>query len=334
MTDEVRIEASGVRIETSPVGPVVYPPHPAGSVLVYLHSDRYLGSAPESALGLAGHLAARTGVVVVCPRYRSSFPDALKDAHAGYRFGAQVLGSPGSGLVVAGERLGAGLAAALLIRLRDVGDVLPGGAVLVSALLDFSLEAPSLQLNEAADPTFRLGELRRRAARYAAGTAVSDPLLSPLHANLHGLPPVQLLAAGNDVLVDDSLAFATRAARSGVTVDLRVRSDEAGLRAGLADAVAAFVGERAGSSAEPAGSSAERAGSLAGWSGKRRLRGDLPRCTDSLDQGDGWPTSGRRSRPPTPPTGPQLTWGAACTTARWCRRRPSSCRCGWSTGTA
>ncbi|HEU5392838.1 MAG TPA: alpha/beta hydrolase fold domain-containing protein [Streptosporangiaceae bacterium] len=70
------------------------------------------------------------------------------------------------------------------------------------------------------------------------------PLLSPLHANLHGLPPIQLPAAGNDVLVDDSLAFATRAARSGVTVDLRVRSDETELRAGLAPALAAFVGER------------------------------------------------------------------------------------------
>ena len=244
MTGEVRIEAS-------PVGPVVHPPDPAGLVVVYLHGDRYLASAPESALGLAGHLATRTGATVVCPRYRCAFPHALEDAHAGYRYGGEFLGSTGStgstgsGLVVvAGERLGAGLAAALLIRLRDAGTRLPHGAVLVSALLDLSLEAPSLLLNQAADPTFRLAELRRRAARYAAGTAPTDPLLSPLHANLHGLPPIQLLAAGNDVLVDDSLAFATRAARSGVTVDLRVRSDEAELRAGLAPALAAFVGER------------------------------------------------------------------------------------------
>ncbi len=246
MTGEVRIEAS-------PVGPVVHPPDPAGPVVVYLHGDRYLASAPESALGLAGYLATRTGATVVCPRYRCAFPDALEDAHAGYRYGREFLGSArstgsglatGSGLVVvAGERLGAGLAAALLIRLRDAGASLPHGAVLISALLDLSLEAPSLLLNEAADPTFRLAELRRRAARYAAGTAPTDPLLSPLHANLHGLPPIQLLVAGNDVLVDDSLAFATRAARSGVTVDLRVRSDEAELRAGLGLAMAAFIGE-------------------------------------------------------------------------------------------
>jgi acetyl esterase/lipase len=242
--NEVR-RTGEVRIETSPVGPVVHPPDPAGLVVVYLHGDRYLVSAPESALPLAARLAARTGATVVCPRYRCAFPDALEDAQAGYRYGRESAGSSGSGpVVVAGERLGAGLAAALLIRLRDAGARLPHGAVLISALLDLSLEAPSLLLNEAADPTFRLAELRRRAAGYAAGTAPTDPLLSPLHANLHGLPPIQLLAAGNDVLVDDSLAFATRAARSGVTVDLRVRSDEAELRAGLAPALAAFVGER------------------------------------------------------------------------------------------
>ena len=239
-----------VRIESSPVGPVVHPPAPAGLVIVYLHGDRYLAGAPEAALGLAGHLAVRTGATVVCPRYRCAFPDALEDAHAGYQYSREAGGVTGpagpmgsASVVVAGERLGAGLAAALLIRLRDAGAELPRCAVLTSALLDLTLQAPSLLLNQAADPTFRVAELRRHVARYAAATPPTDPLLSPLHANLHGLPPIQLLAAGNDVLLDDSLAFATRAARSGVTVDLRVRSDNAVLRAGLAPAMAGFIGQ-------------------------------------------------------------------------------------------
>ena len=241
MTGEARIEAS-------PVGPVAHPPAPAGMVILYLHGDRYLAGAPEAALGLAGHLALRTGATVVCPRYRCAFPDALEDAYAGYRYSREVMGSagpmgPGVG---AGDR---GRAARGRARRRPADPAARRGrrpalgAVLTSALLDLTLEAPSLLLNQAADPTFRVAELRRRVARYAAGTAPTDPLLSPLRANLHGLPPIQLLAAGNDVLLDDSLAFATRAARSGVTVDLRVRSDEAGLRAGLAPAMAAFIGE-------------------------------------------------------------------------------------------
>jgi hypothetical protein len=82
--------------------------------------------------------------------------------------------------------------------------------VLSSALFDLTLEAPSLSLNAAADPKFDLAGLARRVRRYAAGAAPTNPLLSPLYGNLHGLPPLQLLVAGNDPLLDDSLAFASR----------------------------------------------------------------------------------------------------------------------------
>jgi acetyl esterase/lipase len=228
-----------LQVEASPVGPVVRPKGPAGPpgpVVLYLPGDRHLAGAPASGLGRAGQLALRAGVTVVCCGYRPTFPAALDDVHAGYRH-AQGAGP----VVVAGERTGAGLAATLLIRLRDAGAWLPVAAVLVSALLDASLQAPSLRLNAAADPEFDAAGLRRRVARYAAGTALTDPLLSPLYANLDGLPPIQLLAAGNDLLLDDSLAFAARAARSGVTVDLRVWPDAAGLRRETLPAMAQFL---------------------------------------------------------------------------------------------
>jgi epsilon-lactone hydrolase len=118
---------------------------------------------------------------------------------------------------------------------------MPRCAVLVSALLDLTLEAPSLRLNASADPAFDIARLRRRVERYAAGADPADPLLSPLYGNLHGLPPVKLLAAGPDPLLDDSLAFAARAARSGVHVDLRVRPDAADLRGAVVADLAAFA---------------------------------------------------------------------------------------------
>ena len=231
---------SELRVDTDATGLTVLPPDPVELVILYLHGDRYLSGAPEAAVDLAGHLALRTRAAVVCPRYRPSFPDALDDVQAAYDR-CQVSGP----VVVAGERLGAGLAAALLIRLRDAGAALPRCAVLVSALLDQTLEAPSLLRNAAADPGFDLAEFRRQVAGYAAGTAPADPLLSPLYANLHGLPPVQLQVAGTDVLLDDSLAFAARAARSGVTVDLRVQPDQASLRTETVAAMAGFAAARA-----------------------------------------------------------------------------------------
>jgi acetyl esterase/lipase len=121
--------------------------------------------------------------------------------------------------------MGAGLAAALLVQLRDSGAELPRCAVLVSALLDLTMQARSLRLHPGGDAPTRITELRRRVADYAGGALLTDPYLSPIYANLHGLSPVRLAVAGTDPLLDDSLTFAARAARSGVMVDLRVWPD-------------------------------------------------------------------------------------------------------------
>jgi acetyl esterase/lipase len=220
----------------SPVGPVVYPPRPTGAVVLYVHGEPGLSSAPPPGHPTAARLALDAGATVVCCGYRAWYPAAVDDVHAAYEY-CRSLGR----VALVGERLGGGLVAALLLRLRDLDAAQPECAVLVGALLDLTLEAPSVSLNAAAHPGFDAAEMRRRTARYSAGAALTDPLLSPVYGNLHGLPPIQLLAVGNDPLVDDSLAFAARAARSGVAVDLRVAPVEEG-RGAEAGAMADFIG--------------------------------------------------------------------------------------------
>ncbi|MBO2447652.1 alpha/beta hydrolase fold domain-containing protein [Actinomadura barringtoniae] len=189
-------------------------------------------------LHVAGRLSFPRGAVVVRPRFRPGFPGALDDLHASFercrRRGP---------VMVAGEGLGAGIAAALLLRLRDEGAALPRCAVLVSALLDLAMDAPSLLLNQSADPEFDAAALRASVAAYAGNVPLGDPRISALHANLHGLPPLLLLAAGTDPLLDDSLAFAARAARSGVAVDLCVSPDAGGLRLATRAAMASVGGQ-------------------------------------------------------------------------------------------
>jgi epsilon-lactone hydrolase len=224
--------ASDIRVEESPVGPVVHPADQSGRVILYLHGD----ADPDSTMDTAELLARSTGATVVCPRYRATFPDAFDDTRAGYRYCKHA-----GPVTVVGERIGAGLAAALLVHLRDLGTTLPRSAVLVSGLLDLTMRANSLLLNARADPASDVTRLKQRVADYAGGAVLTDPLLSPLYANLHGLPPVQLLVAGTDPLLDDSLAFATRAARSRVTVDLRVWPDATSLSAGAYPAMTGFI---------------------------------------------------------------------------------------------
>ncbi|MGC9542144.1 alpha/beta hydrolase fold domain-containing protein [Streptomyces sp. UG1] len=220
--------ASDVRLEEGPFGPEVRPEGGAvAQTVLYLHGDPRLAGTPQDALPTARELARLTGCAVVCARYRPRFPHALEDVHAAWEH----CHADGPA-AVAGKRLGGALAAGLLLRLRDAGATLPTCAVLSSPVLDFTLDSPSLLLNAAADRTVDAEALPVRAAAYA-GTAPRDhPLLSPLHGNLHGLPPLQLHAAGTEVLLDDTLSFATRAAHSGIGVDMRIYEDSAaqGLR--------------------------------------------------------------------------------------------------------
>ncbi|GGQ33538.1 alpha/beta hydrolase fold domain-containing protein [Streptomyces mutabilis] len=214
MASEVRVEESQFGPETRPEGTA------AGQTVLYVHGDPRLAGTPQDALPTARELTRLTGQAVVCARYRPHFPQALEDVYAAWEY-CHDRGP----VAVAGKRLGGALAAGLLLRLRDAGAPLPTCAVLTSPVLDFTLDAPSLFLNAVADRTVDAEALPVRAAAYAGPTPRDHPLLSPLHGNLHGLPPVQLHAAGTEVLLDDTLSFATRAAHSGVAVDLRVYED-------------------------------------------------------------------------------------------------------------
>jgi acetyl esterase/lipase len=164
------------------------------------------------------------------------FPVAFEDVRAAYR-----RCKPAGRVSLVGERMGAGLAAALLVYLRDLGASLPRCAVLVSGLLDLTMRANSLMLNARAEPTLDVTQIKQLVSDYAGAATLTNPLLSPLYANLHGLAPVQLLVAGTDPLLDDSLGFAARAARSGVEVDLRVSRDAAALAATMVEAAASFI---------------------------------------------------------------------------------------------
>ncbi|WP_326655985.1 alpha/beta hydrolase fold domain-containing protein [Streptomyces sp. NBC_00385] len=242
--------ANEICVVEGPFGPEVHTEgtRPEQTVL-YLHGDPRLSGTPQDALPTARELARQSGHTVLCARYRPRFPEALDDvlsawAHCRDRGPAAVIG----------KRLGGALAAGLLLRLRDEGAPPPSCAVLSSPVLDFTLDTQSLLVNAAADRTVEVDVLRVRAAAYAGTTPRSDPRLSPLHGNLHGLPPIQLHAAGTEVLLDDTLSFATRAAHSGVAVDVRVYEDASaqGLRqlGATADFLRAWCPSRL---AEPAG---------------------------------------------------------------------------------
>ena len=167
-------------VDESVAGPVVVPPDAAGTTVLYLPDAPDAEVPSADTMATARELAQRTGATVVVCRYRPAFrPGFSEYVLPAYRY-CQAMGD----VVLVGERMGATLAAALLVQLRDWGAPAPRRASLVSGLLDLTLQSNSVTLNVRPDPAYDADDLRSRVAGYAGGARLTDPLLSPLYANL------------------------------------------------------------------------------------------------------------------------------------------------------
>jgi epsilon-lactone hydrolase len=124
-------------------------------VIFYLHGGAYAIGTAALSVGLASELARRSGSRLVSVDYRLApehpQPAALQDALAAYR-GLLEGGVPRSAVAVAGESAGAGLAAALLVALKNAGLPQPRAAVLMSPWADLTLSGDSIKTKATADP--------------------------------------------------------------------------------------------------------------------------------------------------------------------------------------
>ncbi len=197
-------------------------------VIVYFHGGGYaLGSASAS-VGLVSDLSRRAKTRAISVDYRLApehpHPAAVDDALAAYR-GLLEEGRPASRIAVAGESAGAGLTLATLIAARDAGLPLPCAAVLMSPWVDLSLGATSMTTKAAVDPVLSAAALRRRADDYVGNRDRTTPLISPLFADLHGLPPLLIQAGSHEVLLDDATRLAVHAASADLTVSLEITAN-------------------------------------------------------------------------------------------------------------
>ncbi|MHC5261886.1 alpha/beta hydrolase fold domain-containing protein [Streptomyces sp. UC4497] len=195
---------------------VCAPPRPRGTVL-YLHGGGYrLGSAALFT-AFAARLAAATGARVVAADYRLApehpFPAAPHDAARVYE---RLLSECDVPPVVLGDSAGGGLGAALVVACARSGVAVPSGLVLLSAWLDLRCTAGSYRSRATTDQLFSHEAARQAADQYLQGHPADDPLASPLLGDLRAFPPTLLCASTDEVLLDDSVAFAAALARAGV----------------------------------------------------------------------------------------------------------------------
>jgi acetyl esterase/lipase len=194
-------------------------------VIFYLHGGAYAIGTAASSVGLASDLARRAGARLVTVDYRLApehpYPAAIDDAVAAYR-GLLDSGVAASAIAIAGESAGAGLAAATLVALKHVGLPQPSGAVLMSPWVDLTLSGESISGKAGVDPALTPEGLRRRAVDYVAAGEQRAELVSPIFADLTGLPPLLIQAGSHEILLDDATRLAARAAAADVAVRLEV----------------------------------------------------------------------------------------------------------------
>ncbi len=183
--------------------------------VIHFHGGGYcLGSARE-ARSWAAHLSAQTGCRVVLPEYRlapeNPYPAALEDARAVMK----TLSAPPGSVVVSGDSAGGGLALALVLWMRDEGQDLPAGCILLSPWLDLGRDRRALARR---DVLLSPDWLDACARAYAEPSGWASHLVSPLRAAHAGLPPLLIQAGTEELLAPDAELLAASASAAGVDV--------------------------------------------------------------------------------------------------------------------
>jgi epsilon-lactone hydrolase len=194
-------------------------------VVLYFHGGVYVISDAFLSASLASEVGRRTLAKVISVDYRLApehpYPAAVDDALAAYEALLDIGVAP-SDIAFAGDSAGGGLAIATMVNARDHGLALPAAAFVMSPYVDLTLAGMTMETKRALDPLLSRELLEPRVADYTAGQDAARPLISPIFADLSGLPPLIIQAGSHEVLLDDAVRLARRAADDDVDVTLDI----------------------------------------------------------------------------------------------------------------
>jgi monoterpene epsilon-lactone hydrolase len=194
-------------------------------VVLYFHGGVYVIGDAFLAADLASQVGRRTDAKVISVDYRLApehpYPAAVDDALEAYA-GLLDSGVAPSDIVFAGESAGGALAVSTLVNARDRGLPLPAAAFAMSPYADLTLAGATMETKREVDPLMSRERLEPRIADYTAGQDATLGLISPIFADLSGLPPLIIQAGSHEVLLDDAIRLARQAATADVAVTLEI----------------------------------------------------------------------------------------------------------------
>jgi acetyl esterase/lipase len=195
-------------------------------VLLFFHGGGYCSGSLRSHRRMVTEAGRSAGIRTLAVGYRLApehpFPAAMEDALTAWRF-LRKQGIAARHIAVGGDSAGGGLAIVLNNELRDAKEELPGCAWLVSPWTDLTMSGSTLTTKDNVDPIIHAGYLGELAdACVPPGTGRKDPRVSPLYAELNGLPPILIQVGSAETLLEDATRFAAAAGAADVSVTLEI----------------------------------------------------------------------------------------------------------------
>lgn len=213
-------------VQGRPVITVTPKDHPPATELIYLHGGAYVQPIGLPQWILVGQMLRRLDATVTVPLYGlapwHTVDDALAllgEVHSFVRDRARASGAP---LVVGGDSAGGGLTLAHALAQRDEGADLPDRMLLICPWVDVTVSHPEIAALIPRDLTLNPTGLRVAGELWAGTRDVRDPLVSPISADLAGLPPMRSVVGGQEILLPNARDFDRRARTAGVAASLRI----------------------------------------------------------------------------------------------------------------
>ncbi|MEV5323758.1 alpha/beta hydrolase [Nonomuraea sp. NPDC052634] len=187
--------------------------------VLYFHGGGYFSCSPRTHRSITWRLSAAARRPVLALDYRQGpvhkLADSLADALDAYDCVLRQ-GYAAEDVVLAGDSAGGHLTLATLLALRDAGRPLPAAAICLSPWADLT-DIPRRE-NRWQDPMLPAGRVRWLARWWTSGLDPWDPLVSPVHGDFTGLPPLMIVTGSTEVLRDEAHRVAARAREAGVPV--------------------------------------------------------------------------------------------------------------------
>jgi epsilon-lactone hydrolase len=195
------------------------------AALLYFHGGGGVLGLYNSSRNLAGHVALTCNLHTLLVDYRlapeNPFPAGLNDCVSTYLWLIS-RGIQSHRIVIAGDSMGGCFTICTLLKLRDLDQPLPAAAVCISPNTDPTLSGKSMKTNAKKDALLSPKFARKMMLLYVSGQELNDPYLSPLTADLHGLPPLLIQAGADEILLDDSVRFSDAAWAAELDLTLEV----------------------------------------------------------------------------------------------------------------